>query len=482
MRWKLFLVFVFALFAVGAASAEFYVNNSYIQKNYDVGQSVKGWTNVRFENQELNVSLRDSFGNTINLSSLLNLNPGYNYTLNATTATINSSYQKLYFDNASFNLPNSPTNIKYVINFTNRTFASENITISNTKNLLDASIDDKKEDLKNVILQISNYNLFLKNIINSELMISDTEKNLSNIEKSFNSTTSQSQYEALLAELNKMKIPVAVAESETANSISLIQNEDNIDLEFLKTIGGGNYNSGNEEADKTKIIFWDEINLEPKLTFKKINANYGNTEENILSYFEISINQKPAQSVFLVLGDMKDLEFDKDYGEEEKDGYTYIDFSKADKKVVFATTEELNFADAPIFISPSLSVALAGENIDVIDSDEESRVSKWVLFSLIIILLVIIFAVVYFFLHRWYEKKYENHLFSNRNNLYNLVVYINGAKKKGVSDSEIEKNLRKAKWSGEQIRYVMRKYAGKRTGLWSPSGNKEKIEKTSHKI
>jgi hypothetical protein len=35
-----------------------------------------------------------------------------------------------------------------------------------------------------------------------------------------------------------------------------------------------------------------------------------------------------------------------------------------------------------------------------------------------------------------------------------------------VKESDIEKNLRKAKWNPEQIKYVMKRYAGKRTGIF----------------
>ena len=38
-------------------------------------------------------------------------------------------------------------------------------------------------------------------------------------------------------------------------------------------------------------------------------------------------------------------------------------------------------------------------------------------------------------------------------------------KKKGLDHGEIKSNLKSSKWSSEQVRYVLRKYAGKRTGL-----------------
>ena len=65
-------------------------------------------------------------------------------------------------------------------------------------------------------------------------------------------------------------------------------------------------------------------------------------------------------------------------------------------------------------------------------------------------------------LQAWYRKKYENYLFKNKNNLYNIMTYIQNAKKKGMERNEIIENLKKAKWTREQINYAIRKYEGKK--------------------
>jgi hypothetical protein len=47
-----------------------------------------------------------------------------------------------------------------------------------------------------------------------------------------------------------------------------------------------------------------------------------------------------------------------------------------------------------------------------------------------------------------------------------MATYIHNSKKKGIENKKIEESLKKAKWSSEQIRYVMKKYAGERTGMF----------------
>ena len=46
-----------------------------------------------------------------------------------------------------------------------------------------------------------------------------------------------------------------------------------------------------------------------------------------------------------------------------------------------------------------------------------------------------------------------------------MINYVHNAQRKGLKHNEIEHNLKKAGWTAERIRYVMRKYSGKRTGM-----------------
>ena len=82
--------------------------------------------------------------------------------------------------------------------------------------------------------------------------------------------------------------------------------------------------------------------------------------------------------------------------------------------------------------------------------------------------------MVYFVLQKWYKTKYEKHLFQKGNDLYNIISYINGAKEKGFDHEKIKSNLKKAGWKDEQIDYALKKYSGKRTGMWSPFKNSSK--------
>ncbi len=95
----------------------------------------------------------------------------------------------------------------------------------------------------------------------------------------------------------------------------------------------------------------------------------------------------------------------------------------------------------------------------------------WVWFGVAVGVLIIIGIVVYILLARWYKLKYEKYLFPNTNDLFNIAVFIENGKRAGKNNTEIESNLKRAGWSGEQVKYAMKKYYGKQTGLWGFGGN-----------
>ena len=84
---------------------------------------------------------------------------------------------------------------------------------------------------------------------------------------------------------------------------------------------------------------------------------------------------------------------------------------------------------------------------------------------LAIILLILIGFGVYIGLQQWYKYNYEKHLFGNRNDLFNLLNYIDVAKKKGKEIGEIRGSLKKAGWSSEKVDYAIKKYSGGKTGM-----------------
>jgi len=73
--------------------------------------------------------------------------------------------------------------------------------------------------------------------------------------------------------------------------------------------------------------------------------------------------------------------------------------------------------------------------------------------------------LLYILLAWWYERNYENHLFKDRRQLYNLLMFVTNARSNNIGERKIVAALKKQGWSKERIAYVLRKSLGKRTGL-----------------
>mgnify|MGYP001561540546 CR=1 FL=1 len=218
-------------------------------------------------------------------------------------------------------------------------------------------------------------------------------------------------------------------------------------------------------------------NLDIKITYEEIIGSYEQHDEKILKIFEINIDKIAGEDYYILLNNISGLKFDKNYGEKTEDNYVYIG-STGDEKITFLTTGDIDFIDLPVFMAPpltKLNVAIpsvvcnndgvcdknAGENWKTCRDCSESWTILWVIAGIFIIGLA-----GYIALQIWYQRKYENHLFKDRNSLYNVVQYINLAKDRGIEENKIRQNLKKAGWGGEQISYALKKYHGRGTGMW----------------
>ena len=354
------------------------------------------------------------------------------------------------------------------------------IDVGSPKEIINILLAQMLTNLNNIKEQINEFSLFSQNSLKSILDLESFESELEKIQTDNASATKDEDYNLILTDLLYLEIPESVSISTSADLISFYSKEENINLEILKTIGGGDYGASDESKYIDAIVAWNQKNIETKITFEELSARYAHSEEPVLKIFELKINKKnETQDSYLIIPKFDNLIFKEDYSEEEEGEYFYIDLTDSQTTITFSTTKEIDFRNLPVFISPAINELLITEKFD-------KETSKMAFFILIILLLAIIGVVVYVILQGWYKKKYEEYLFKNRNELYNLISYIQSSKKKGLENKKIIFNLKKAGWKSEQITYIIRKYEGERTGMIEiPIGKflrkvkKDKIEKIS---
>jgi len=463
MRCKVISVFVLTVFFLGLASASFsYLENgSSITTQYEISDYLQAGINISFNNQSINSNFTDSLGHRISLGALLNLVPGYHYSFSdITNTTINSAYQPLALNEAEFEMPSTTGNFTYQLNLSGFKVFEKTFQIMSTNSLIQDTIEEKTLNLEKTKTDIKTYDLFVQNILNDYLNITSIENQLQAIETEYEDANTNAEYTAILKNLSKIKIPVDISESVNTNSVSFYPDREQINLDIVKSIGGGDY-SENKEGYIDAIYSWNDANLKTSVTFREILINYGSNQGDTLRIFRFEFDRRNMHDeAYFILKKLGNLKFKENYLQTEESGYFYINLKNVPDAIIFSTTEELSFFDVPVFISPALT-ALTLPTVGPY-SPFEPKTSKWILFELIVFLLLLIGSITYIALQMWYRRKYENYLFKNRNNLYNIMTYIQNAKKKGMQREDIIKNLKKASWTREQISYAMQKYEKKK--------------------
>jgi PKD repeat protein len=363
-----------------------------------------------------------------------------------------------------------------IIDFKGRNSSKEfSITVGPASTIVPGLLVAAETNIAYVKSQIPAFSLFEQRALNYSLKLDDLEKDVTRLKNSISEASSEAQYENVLGELLGMKIPNAIAKTAYSEGIAFYPQGNNIDMDAVKKIGGGDYEVSKEEQYKEAVLAWEEANTQTTLVYGEISAIYEDYEEPLLKTFDISIKNNNGESYFIIKN-MKNLFFSQDYSKKESGGYTYITLNQGTNNVVFSTTDNVDFITLPAFVSPAISQLMLAEWTPF---TKEGGLKRWILFIIIVIGIIFVALAAWIFLQFWYKRKYENHLFKNRNNLYNLVNYIANEKKKGTGEKEIAMKLRKAGWNSEQIRYATRKYAGKSTGM--PEIPVEKILKQKGK-
>ncbi|MDD5012574.1 MAG: PKD domain-containing protein [Candidatus Nanoarchaeia archaeon] len=331
-----------------------------------------------------------------------------------------------------------------------------NITVGPASEIVPSLLSDASSSISNIKNQMNSFSLFEQESIDSTLGLSSAEATIDEMNDAVLSAVLESDYEAILAELLTINLPETIAKTATSKGLSFYPATENIDLNVLKEIGGGDYTAGREEQYREAVLAWNDVYTTNDLSYSEISLFYSDRKE-LLRIFEMNVTKSSADSAYFIIKNMEDIYLQNEDEYSEKTGYFYTGLN-GKKSIRFSTTEEVDFVDVPMFISPSL------DNLAVLDITPPEKI-KWTVPIIIAVMIILIAGVIWVILQVWYIRKYESYLFKDRNHLYNLVSYINDAKKKGESDSVISSKLKKAGWSSEQVRYSLRKYEQKNTGL-----------------
>jgi PKD repeat protein len=336
------------------------------------------------------------------------------------------------------------------------------ISIESPKELINKTISKMQTDLSNVNKQLSEYDEFEQKSLKDIFDLDTMNDKLKQAQRDYKSATSEDDYNKIMTALLEINIPESLFISKAGNDLTFYPRKEDINPEVLSNIGGGNYNPAEVNNYADAVILWQQESITCKMKFTEFSAKYADYIEPVVRIFDIDVKKKNPgiDDAYIILKKIGNLTFKENYLEQEESGHVYTELSKDEANIVFSTTEDVDFTNLPLFISPRI------DSLPVIEIQEEKETpTKWGLFIAIIILLLIVGLAVYIVLQEWYRRRYENYLFKNRNDLYNLVTYIQASREKKIDDYKIASKLRKAGWGREQVTYAMKRYTGKRTGM-----------------
>ena len=336
------------------------------------------------------------------------------------------------------------------------------VEVATPKNSVNLLLNENVEKLNNLKTQIENFTQFEQDSLNAILGLNETDAIISDLQQRNAVASSDEDYISMVNDLVLISIPDSVDLTARGDSLLFLPEKENINIEALKVLESGDYS--NEEEYIDAIVLWNLDNIISTLSFNKFAAISGDTPEEIMSSFEISINSNPEiNGAYLIIPQLENLAFEGEPQKKEENGYVLISLDGGEN-IGFSTTEDIDFTTLSAFISPPLSKLSVSAARPI--GEAEPTISKTTLVILVVLLVGFIGFIAYIILHQWYKRKYESHLFKNRNDLYNIISYVHNMKKQGVEDKKVAVGLKKAGWGSEQVTYIMRKYYGKRTGMF----------------
>ncbi|VVB83941.1 PKD domain protein [uncultured archaeon] len=333
------------------------------------------------------------------------------------------------------------------------------VIVQPASEIVPALLDEAEAGIANVKVEISNFSQFEKESINNTLNLGEMENNITQLRAAASTAASEADYEAILEKLIAIKIPTEISSTASGSDLLFYPQESNVDLEAISKIYNENYDLSKSDAYKNAVVEWNVGYVNAELSFNEISYTHNNYEEPLVKVFDIVITNTGADTSYFVIRDAGNILLKDSYSETRSNGYIYIP-SSGQQEIVFSTTEDVDFTNLPMFVSPALSKLTLPEV-----SAAEKENNKWATFAIIAVIIVLAALIIWVAMQIWYKKKYENHLFKNQNNLLNVLNYIKSSKEKGMNDKDIIAQLKKSGWNSEQAAYAMKKYSGKSVGI-----------------
>jgi len=349
---------------------------------------------------------------------------------------------------------------------------------------INQTIKDYRANLKNLRKQINDLPSNIKLEVERLIDLEDLEKQVNKREEKYKDAFIDEEFVEVMKELLALQIPEELSKEFSIGKTNFFQNVEEISLQDLEELDVGVAEAEVEEY-YSAINNWMGENLDISFETDTYSFNYKDSfPDTLFSFVKLTIipNGEIDELYVLINGNPDKIKVPVDFKEK--------DIEEGAKAVILTellagetTTLEIfhpfkvDLDNFPIYLSPDFSELDLSAAPPVCNSNgvcESGETTKncrddckpWKTAMFLIIVLLIIAFIVYIVLQEWYKRRYESHLFKDKNQLFNLISFMNISIKQGITKENIFNQLQKRGWNKEQTIYAWRKYKGQRTGMW----------------
>ncbi|MCL5018545.1 MAG: PKD domain-containing protein, partial [Candidatus Pacearchaeota archaeon] len=230
--------------------------------------------------------------------------------------------------------------------------------------------------IDNIKDEIENFSQAEKASIEYALNLTLIEAIVNEINDDLLTAVSESDFEAILTKILVINPPLSIAKTSSTDEILFFPETNNIDINAVKEISGGEYTAGKESQYAEAVSAWYANSITTNMKFSEITLIY-DTYDKPLRVFEIRISRTGTDPANLIIKNMEGLFLDNRDSYSEKAGYVYKSLN-GETQVILSTTENVDFINLPLFVSPSLDNLVLAEWSPF---EETGELKKWILFA-----------------------------------------------------------------------------------------------------